>query len=60
LKYDFPSYPNPSFHQIELDINRRTIQLDSEDVTSKFPGLIVSIRNVLMAYTKRNPVIGYT
>ena len=49
------NYPNPSFNQIELDL-RRTFQ---ELKISKSEPLISKLRNVLTAYTKRNPTIGY-
>ena len=49
------SYPNPSFGQIELDLRRTFTELKA----AKSERLIIKLRNVLSAYTKRNPTIGY-
>jgi hypothetical protein len=50
-----PDYPNPCFHQIEMDLKRTF----PEDEDMKLPGMVVSIRKILVAYTKRNPLVGY-
>lgn len=58
----FPDYPNPNFHQIELDLHRTfPDELEEDGVTPSFhvPEAIKYIKNVMVAYTKRNPVIGY-
>ena len=49
-------YPNPSFHQIELDLSRTFVDMALEDDADK---LIPSLKNVLYTYVKRNPTIGY-
>ena len=49
------SYPNPCFNQIELDLRRTFTELK----VAKSERLIIKLRNVLTAYTKRNPTIGY-
>ncbi|CDW84002.1 tbc1 domain family member 2b [Stylonychia lemnae] len=56
LSNDFPDYPNPCFHQIEIDLKRTF----PEDEYFKLPGTIASMRRILVAYTKRNPVVGYS
>lgn len=48
-------YPNPSFNQIELDL-RRTFP---NEPPAKVEKLIDPLRNVLFAFVKRNPTIGY-
>ncbi len=56
----FPAYPNPSLHQIELDLVRTSIvNSDGIDLADNDPSLIKSIRRVLKAYIYRNPLIGY-
>ena len=50
-----PGYPNPSFSEIEKDINRtfnsgdQTISQENRD----------RLRPILTAYIKRNPTVGY-
>jgi hypothetical protein len=48
-------YPNPGFHQIELDLHR-TFDEEGEELDQD---KIKAIRNVLRAYIKRNPTVGY-
>lgn len=52
---NFLEYPNPSFHQIELDL-RRTF---SDMKEHNHPEREQQMRNILRAYVKRNPSIGY-
>jgi len=49
------SYPNPCFHQIELDLTRTFTDMEVENAEE----LIPILRNVLSTYVKRNPTIGY-
>eukprot|EP00347_Sterkiella_histriomuscorum_P023907 403332973 len=48
-------YPNPAFYQIELDLDRTF----PDDPWISKPSNIKQIRNILVAYVKRNPLIGY-
>lgn len=48
-------YPNPSFHQIELDLKRTF----PEDDFFNLPGVLNQLRRIHLAYTKRNPLVGY-
>ena len=57
---DFPPYPNPSLHQIELDLVRtQVINENGEDLVLKDPSHIKNIRHVLSAYVHRNPMVSY-
>ena len=53
--YDFPEYPNPCFPQVEVDL-KRTFPDDPFYSEEKVQ---TSLKNILMAYIKRNPTIGY-
>lgn len=55
LTDELKQYPNPCFQQIELDLCR-TFQ---DDEFEHDKGLLESMRKVLCAYVKRNPMIGY-
>eukprot|EP00347_Sterkiella_histriomuscorum_P001837 403370488 len=55
LSNEFPDYPNPSLHQIEIDLKRTF----PDDEYYQLPGVIKSIRRILVSYTKRNPIVGY-
>lgn len=55
LRDNTMQYPNPSFNQIELDL-RRTFP---NEPPAKVEKLIDPLRNVLFAFVKRNPTIGY-
>ena len=48
-------YPSPSIHQIEVDLNRTFGELELEHSEA----MINKLRNVLTAYTKRNPLTSY-
>jgi hypothetical protein len=48
-------YPSPSIHQIEVDLYRTFGELEIEHSES----MINKLRNVLTAYTKRNPLTSY-
>ena len=48
-------YPNPGFQQIELDLKRTFTEMKIE----KTERLLNKLRNVLVTYVKRNPIIGY-
>jgi|LauGreDrversion4_2_1035121.scaffolds.fasta_scaffold971070_1 hypothetical protein len=52
----FGDYPNPNFHQIELDLKRT---FPEESTFYQQPHIMAFIRNVLGTYAKRNPLIGY-
>lgn len=52
-----PSYPNPNFYQIELDLHRTfstNENLEGHTKTNR-----ETLRRVLSAYIKRNPTVGY-
>jgi hypothetical protein len=60
-------YPNPCFHQIELDLNRGTISereltegATEQQIMMSMPSMLEQVRRILVAYTKRNPLVGYT
>ena len=48
-------YPNPSFEQIEVDLNRTFTDLAALEPEKYIP----SLRRVLRAYVTRNPTVGY-
>ncbi len=48
-------YPNPCFHQIELDLNRTFTELE----VAESEQYIQPLRNILQTYVKRNPIVGY-
>jgi len=48
-------YPNPGYHQIELDLERTF----DEDGAELDEAKIKAMRNILRAYIKRNPTVGY-
>jgi hypothetical protein len=52
-----PSYPNPNFYQIELDLHRTFSTNENLDHHTKSNRDI--LRRVLTAYIKRNPTVGY-
>lgn len=56
MVYETPDYPNPCFYQIEMDIKRTF----PEDEFFQLPGSIGALRRILVAYVKRNPVVGYS
>jgi hypothetical protein len=49
-------YPNPTIHQIEIDLNRT---YPDEKDPKKLENLTTPLRNVLTAYAQRCPTIGY-
>jgi hypothetical protein len=56
LKYQEKSdFPNPIISQIEVDIPRTF----PEEEEFNNPDMLQSLKNVLVAYTVRNPNIGY-
>lgn len=55
LKNNFLQYPNPWFSQIELDLKRTFPDLKDHATPEKEE----KMRNVLGAYIKRNPTVGY-
>lgn len=56
LVFEMPDYPNPCFYQIEIDIKRTF----PEDKFFQLPGTVSTLRRVLVAYVKRNPLVGYS
>ena len=56
LKANAINYPNPSFHQIELDLARTYPHITDEETLSKYT---TPLRNVLYAFVNRNPTVGY-
>ena len=48
-------YPNPCFRQIEQDVARTF----PDDEFFAFPQTQTKIKNILQAYVKRNPTVGY-
>jgi hypothetical protein len=48
-------YPNPCFYQIELDIKRTFPDSPPEETED----LLDPLKNVLTAYSWRNPTVGY-
>jgi Rab-GTPase-TBC domain len=48
-------YPNPCFHQVEIDLNRTFTEMNVTESEKYIPAL----RNVLQTYVKRNPTVGY-
>ena len=50
------NYPNPNFHQIEIDLKRTYPNVQDEQEIEK---LIEPLRNVLVTYLKRSPTVGY-
>ena len=48
-------YPSPSINQIEVDLGRTFSELGMDQSES----MISMLRNVLTAYTKRNPLTSY-
>ena len=55
LLKDYKVYPNPCFYQIGLDLERTFPEI--EEFTLK--PMLEKLRNILFAYTKRNPTVGY-
>ena len=49
-------YPNPTIHQIEIDLNRT---YPDEKDSKKLENLTTPLRNILTAYAQRCPTIGY-
>jgi Rab-GTPase-TBC domain len=50
-------YPNPSFHQIDLDLTRTFVDMEVDKEEEQ--KMILPLKNVLYTYVKRNPTIGY-
>lgn len=48
-------FPNPCLYQIELDIVRSF----PDDEFYQLPGVIQIMKRICIAYTQRNPIIGY-
>lgn len=55
LLHSSVDYPNPCFHQVEIDLNRTFTEMDVGQAEHYIPAL----RNVLQTYVKRNPTVGY-
>ena len=55
LRHFFVDYPNPCYSQIELDVKRTF----PEDEFFQIPAVTRALKNVLVAYTRRNPRVGY-
>ena len=49
------NYPSPSINQIEVDLRRTFSELEMETSDRN----VDMLRNVLIAYTKRNPMVSY-
>ena len=50
------NYPNPSFYQIDKDLERTFPHIQNKDELAKYT---VPLRHVLRAFILRNPCVGY-
>ena len=50
------TYPNPSFQQIEVDLNRTFPHIQDD---AQLEALTTPLKNVLTAFVLRNPTVGY-